>query len=295
VQEQKSRFDYFVNQVAPKMDAEQKANLTMGFAGGMTLHEWSKIVRHFTELARKTKSFQLAMIIQMQLPFIERAARAMHKGTMAMAKGQPIGDGAGPLAAAHLIGNLKTEEIEEDIVMARKTMDGKTVFVIKAKGPGGRLGRPGKAIEKLAKNGKIAKIISIDAAAKLEGETTGSIAEGVGVAMGGVGVERSYIEEVAVKQSIPLDSIVVKMSSEEAIMPMRKAIKDALPKVMESVSRSLEPVKKNEAVIIVGVGNTSGVGNSLAAAKQAEEWVEKYERQAKAEERKQKKRWKFGF
>ena len=54
---------------------------------------------------------------------------------------------------------------------------------------------------------KIAKIITIDAAAKLEGERTGTIAEGVGVALGGIGVDRTYIENVAVKRKIPLDSI----------------------------------------------------------------------------------------
>ena len=68
------------------------------------------------------------------------------------------------------MGNKKPKEIEEDIMMSKISIEGRNCFVIKAKGPGGRLGRPGKAVEKLVKRNKISRIITIDAAAKLEGE-----------------------------------------------------------------------------------------------------------------------------
>ncbi|MFQ5647749.1 MAG: DUF1512 family protein [Candidatus Aenigmatarchaeota archaeon] len=246
IQEQRDRFDYFVRQVAPRMDKERQACIQMGLAGGITLHEIAKIVRHYVELVRKTKSIQIAMILQMQLPLIERIAKAVFKGTKAMTKGNPIGDGLGPYIIASLTGSRKAKEIEEDILMTRTKLLGRDVFLLKARGPGGRLGRPGKAVDKLVKRNKIARIITIDAAAKLEGEKTGSLAEGVGVAMGGPGVERSYIENIAVGKNIPLDSIIVKMSQEEAISPMRKAIKDALPAVQQAIGRSLKRIKEKQ-------------------------------------------------
>jgi hypothetical protein len=223
---QKKRFEYFVNQVAPNANAEKKAALEMGMAGGMTVYEIAKIVRHYVETIRKTKSLQIAMILQMQMPMVEKMARAMYKGTKAMARAEPIGDGLGPLVAAELMGNNSVIDVGEEIVMTETEILGRKLFVMKASGPGGRIGMPGRAVEKIAREKGIGMIITIDAAAKLEGEKTGSLAEGVGVAMGGPGTDRYYIEEIAVKNGLPLDSIIVKMGQEEAIMPMRKAIKD---------------------------------------------------------------------
>jgi len=290
IQNEKQRFRYFVNQVAPDMDSEGKANLGMGLAGGIELHTIAKIVRHYVELIKQTKSYQIALLIQMQLPLIERIAKAVFKGTKAMANGEPIGDALGPLVVANLIANNKTKEIEEDILMADIKIDKRNCFVIKAKGPGGRLGRPGKAVEKIISKNKISRIITIDAAAKLEGEKTGSIAEGVGVAMGGPGVERSYIEDVAVKNEIPLDSIIVKMKPEEAIMPMRKAIKDAVPGVIEAISESLKRAKEGSNVIIVGVGNTSGVGNDKKSVEKVNNWVDENERKIQRMKKRQQKK-----
>jgi hypothetical protein len=171
------KFKYFAKSIAPHLDSEAQANLVMGLSGAISLNQVTKIVKHFVEMVRKTKNLQYAMIIQMQLPLIERIAKALLKGTEALANGWPIGDSAGSLVGAHLIGKSRTKEIEEDTLLARKKIKGKNVFIIKAKGPGGRLGKLGRAVEKLIKRQKIAKIITIDAAVKLEGEKTGSIAE----------------------------------------------------------------------------------------------------------------------
>jgi len=286
MQEQRDRFVYFVKQNAADADSERRACLEMGLAGGITMHMIAKIVRHYVELVRKTKSVQIAMILQMQLPMIERMAKAIYKGTQAMTKGQPIGDGIGPMVAANMM-DKRPKEIEEDVLMTTKKISGRTAYVLKATGPGGRLGRPGKAVDKLVRKHRIDRIIAIDAAAKLEGEKTGSVAEGVGVAMGGPGVERSYIENIAVKKGIPLDSIIVKMSQEEAITPMRKAIKDAVPTVNESIKRVIARTKKGGKVIIVGVGNTSGVGNDPKAVKEASAWIDKYDRIQKLKKKKE--------
>ncbi|MCX6814131.1 MAG: DUF1512 domain-containing protein [Candidatus Aenigmarchaeota archaeon] len=291
IRAEKDRFTYFVRQIAPHLDSEEKANIEMGLAGGITVHEISKIVRHYVELVRKTKNIQIAMLLQMQLPMIERIAKAMFKGTESLSKGEPIGDGLGPLVVADMAGKATWKEIgEEEIIVTDTKANGRNLILVKAKGPGGRIGFPGKVVAKLVREKKIARIITIDAAAKLEGEKTGSLAEGVGVAMGGPGTERFFIEEIIVKKNIPVDSIVVKMSQEEAITPMRKVIKDSMPEVRKSINRSLEMTKSGDTVIIVGVGNTSGVGNSSKDAESVKAWIEKYERDLKAKRKDRKKK-----
>jgi hypothetical protein len=287
---EKDRFDYFSRQVAPRMDEEMRASLQMGLAGGITVHTIAKVVRHYVELVRKTKNIQIAMVLQMQLPLIERIAKAMFKGTQSLARGEPIGDGLGPLAVATMAGKVKMKSIGEDMLMARTRINGRGVFLIKAAGPGGRVGFPGKAIKGVIKRNRIDRIVTIDAAAKLEGEATGTVAEGVGVAMGGPGVERSYIEDALVEKNIPIDSVIVKMSQEEAITPMKKTIKDSVPQVVKSVERFLEMTKPNSRVLVLGVGNTSGVGNSLEDARKAGSWIEKHEKELEKAKRKRGRR-----
>jgi hypothetical protein len=286
IRNEEDRFDYFVRQVYPSADREKRACIKMGFAAGISLYDVMKIVRHYVELVRKTKNLQIALILQMQLPMIEKIAKSLSKGTHALLKGNPIGDGLGPLVAAKLLGSKNVVEIERDVVMAHTRMHGRNAFIVKAGGPGGRVGFPGKAVEKIVKGNKIAKIITIDAAAKLEGEKTGTLAEGVGVAMGGPGTERYYIEGICVKKNIPIDSIIVKMSSEEAIEPMKKSIKDACPKVLESVKRSIEATKNEGSILIVGVGNSSGVGNSAREAEKTEKWVDHHHRKTETKKKK---------
>jgi len=288
IRDERDKFSYFIKDIAPDMHPEKRASIEMGIAAGITLNQISKVVRHYVELIRKTKSVQIAMMLQMQMPLVERIAQSMYKGSQALSRGQPIGDGIGPMVTTHLIGAKEAKDVGEEMVSLKTTLYGRTVIIMKARGPGGRIGYPGRAIQNAVKNNKIDRMITIDAAAKLEGERTGSVAEGVGVAMGGPGVERSYMEDLAVTSSIPLDSIIVKMSQEEAITPMRKAIKDAVPEVKEALKRAMERTKKTDTVLILGVGNTSGIGNSSKDLKKVEAWVDKYERKMKEKKKKEK-------
>jgi hypothetical protein len=283
------RFKYFVKNIAPQMDSESRANLMMGIAGAMSLHQLEKLVRHFVETIKKTRNLQLGLILQMQLPLIERVSKALLKGTEALTNGWPIGDSVGPLVLARMIGDVKTREVEEDTLLATKGIKGKTVFLIKAKGPGGRLGKLGKTVEKLVKRHKIAKIITIDAAAKLEGEKTGSIAEGIGVAIGGIGVDRAYIENISTTKNIPLDSIVIKMSQEEAIMPMTQEVLNAVPKTVRLVENNIAKTTEKGKIIVVGVGNSCGVGNDEKAALAAEEQIKRVIKMLKARKEEEKK------
>ncbi len=292
--QEKDRFKYFVNQVAPKLSQEEKANLMMGLSGSMSLYQIAKIVRHFLELTKKTKSQYYAMILQMQLPIIERIANSLMVGTEALSNGWVIGDGIGPYVAANFIGSDRVEELDEDVI-SRKKRKGKDVVVIKAKGPGGRTGNPGRILERLSKKEKIGKIITIDAAAKLEGEETGTVAEGVGVAIGGIGVERAYIEDMAVKNKIPLDSIIIKMSQEEAIMTIKKPVLEATSKVLGLLDETIERTKEKGTIVVIGVGNTSGVGNNREAAQKSEKEMRKIIAEVERKEKGKRKRFRLPF
>jgi hypothetical protein len=292
---EKGRFKYFVNQVAPKLDTEEKANTMMGLSGAISLYTLTKLVRHFVELIKKTKSINLAMLLQMQLPLIERLAKALFRGTEALSNGWPVGDTIGPYVTANLIGNSKIKKVDDETIICRKKYKKRNIIIVKAMGPGGRVGNPGRVVEKIVKRGKIAKIITIDAALKLEGEKTGTIAEGVGVAIGGIGVEKTYIENIAVKKNIPLDSIIIKMSQEEAITPMRKGILNSVPMVTQALDAAIDRTKQKGKIIVVGVGNTSGIGNNKKEADKAKEIIKKNIRKMKAMVRKKKKKFKFPF
>jgi hypothetical protein len=185
------RFKYFVNQIAPAFSKEKKMNLKSALSGAIATYQIAKIIRHYFEIIKKYKIFQLALLLQMQIPLIKSIARASASATKAFVNGLPIGDSIGPLVAAKLIPkNARVKRFEEEEFICSEVMiDGKRVWIAKALGPGATTGFPGKFLEKFFKKQKIDRIITVDAAAKLEGEKTGSIAEGVGVAMGGIGVE----------------------------------------------------------------------------------------------------------
>jgi hypothetical protein len=273
VKNSNQRFTYFVNQIAPDFSEAKKRDIKNALEGAMITHQVAKIVRHYLELIKKYKMFQLAMIIQMQLPLITRMAKASMHATHAFVDGIPIGDGIGPLTAANLMKeNVKIFK-EDEFSVAETNIAGRRVWVSKAEGPGASTGYPGKFLTKFFKNQKIDKIITVDAALKLEGEKTGLIAEGVGVAMGGNGVDRYEIEEISVKNNIPLDAVAIKVSEEDALMPMKKEVLDSVPKAIEAVKKAVLRANKNEKIMIMGVGNTCGIGNDINSVVKTEELI----------------------
>jgi hypothetical protein len=278
------KLEYFIGSITSGLSKEERKNLSAALTHTIGLYQITKIIRHFIELIKQTKNFQIGMILQMQLPFIDRQMNGLYQSVPALTEVLPVGDCIGPLYAAKLIGNSKVAELDEQTVMARKKIEGKGVFVIKAKGPGANLGNIEQAIKKIVSKNKIEKIITVDASGKLEGEKTGTVAEGVGFAMGPRGAERFFAETLLVKKNIPIDAIAIKMKPEEALMPMRKEVLKSLPLVDEAVKRSLKDVK-NKA-IIVGVGLTVGVGNNEKEAKIAEEKVNKYYKKLEREKEK---------
>ncbi|MFB6145297.1 MAG: DUF1512 family protein [Candidatus Nanohaloarchaea archaeon] len=253
------KFDRFIRANADTDDEGEIANLNMAFKGVMGTHQIYKVLRHFRQLVKKTGNFQLIGIIQMMLPIYRELAESQKEATRAFVDEAPIGDSIGPLVAAKMMEG-EPEEVAEDIIHSKEEIDGKNVHVIKSNGPGARLGKYGDAIDKIAEENDLEAIITVDAGAKFEGEETGSISEGVGVMMGGPGVEKSKIEDAATDHDVPLEGVIIKQSAPEASKPMKKEIYESYKPAVEKVN---ELVKEFDGdVAVVGVGNTCGVGNT---------------------------------
>jgi hypothetical protein len=252
-----------VKLMAPASDEIQINNLENTLEAAMALNYIFKVVRHFYIQGKKTLSLYVIMQLQMILPLVMKEAEAYASALKAFAYGQPIGDGAGPLVAAKLMHGYEIRKIAKDCVVATVPFEGRTALILKAEGPGGNVGKPGDAVQALIEEsqGKISNVIMIDAGLKLEGETVGEVSEGIGAAIGGPGVDQYKIEEVLAKYQIPINAVIVKEDIGDAVSPMRKEISDSADKVIERVKNVvLERTKEGDKVIIVGVGNTIGIG-----------------------------------
>jgi hypothetical protein len=257
------RFKDEVKLMAPAADETQANNLENTLEAAMALNYIYKVIRHFYLLGKKTMSLYVIMQVQMQLPLIMKEAEAYASALKAFAYGQPIGDGAGALVAAKLMHGYEIRKIPKDSVVVSMPLEGRTAYVMKAEGPGGNVGKIGDAVKTIIEEneGKIATIIMIDAALKLEGEEVGEVAEGVGAAIGGPGVDQFKIEESILKYRIPINAVIIREDIGDAVSPMRKEIFDAVDKAIERIKQvMLEKTKEGDKVIIVGVGNTIGIG-----------------------------------
>ena len=251
-----------VKLMVPDADETKINNLTNMIEAALALNQIYKVVRHYYLIGKKTSSFYIILQLQMLLPQIMKESQAYASALTAFKNGQPIGDGIGPLIAARLMHGRKEYEIVEDTVVSEVPIDGRIAYVLKAKGPGGNVGKPGEAIRRLLEEmeGKISRIIIIDAAQKLEGEKSGEVAEGTGVAIGGPGVDKYKVEEVAAKYKVPLDAILIKESIEDVISVMKKEIANSVDEVIKRIKRIIhENTKIGDHIIIAGIGNTIGI------------------------------------
>jgi hypothetical protein len=257
------RFKDEVKLMAPAADETQTNNLENTLEAASALNFIYKVIRHYYLLGKKTLSLYVIMQIQMILPMIMKEAEAYASALKAFAYGQPIGDGAGALVAAKLMHGYETRKLEKDCVVATVPFEGRTAFVIKAEGPGGNVGKPGDAMKQIVEEnkGEIAMIVMIDAALKLEGEELGEVAEGIGAAIGGPGVDQFKIEEELVKYHIPINALVVKEDVGDAVSPLRKEVFDSIDTVIERIKQVVsERTKPGDKIMIAGIGNTIGIG-----------------------------------
>lgn len=228
------------------------------------LHMIYKVVRHYLLTGEKENNWILIMQLQLQMPQILKYVNTYHEALDAFTTGKPIGDGVGPLVAYRLIesGKKVSTRVLEDTSITELWYKDRRIFVVKAEGPGSNVGHPGAVISRLVDelNGGVDLIITVDAALKLEGESTGSIAEGVGAAIGDPGPEKIAIERAASKHGIPLRALIVKMDLREAITVMRKEIFESAETTLKYLEKIVEEhTKPYSTIIVAGIGNTMGI------------------------------------
>lgn len=257
------RFKDEVRRIAPAADEPQLNTLENLLEASMDLNLIYKVVRHFYLFGKRTMSLYIIMQLQMLMPLLMQIAEAYMGAAHAFSKGQPIGDGAGAFVAAKLMHGNGFKKIAKDMVISEVPIDGRRVFVLKAEGPGGNVGKPGDAIKAVIDKykKKVSMVVMIDAQVKLEGEDTGDTAEAIGAAIGGVGTEKYKIEESISKYKIPVNAILIKQSIQEAISPMKKEVIKGVDNAIAVVRRLInDRTKKGDVVIVAGIGNTVGIG-----------------------------------
>lgn len=259
----RSREDYTraqVKSLSPTMSALEQSKVQNILEVVTTLHLLHKIVRHLYLTAKKQKNFPLILPLQMIIPFIMEQAGALKDAVPALKQGQPIGDGIGPMVVGKMMLGTKKKTIALETVCGETEFEQRRLLLLKAEGPAATVGRPGDAVEILVSEKKPNVIVMIDAALKLEGEDSGSVAQGFGAAIGGIGTDRFQIEDVATKNNIPIYAIVIKQSIKEAITLMTKEIADKAEEVESQIYQTIrENTAAGQSVLVVGIGNTLGV------------------------------------
>uniref|UniRef100_A0A7C5TFT2 DUF1512 domain-containing protein n=1 Tax=Ignisphaera aggregans TaxID=334771 RepID=A0A7C5TFT2_9CREN len=256
------KFKKDLERFMPGLSRHTLNNIAVSLAIASALFTIFKVLRHYYLLGKKYENWVLLMQLYLLLPQLVKELIPYTKAIDGVFKGIPIGDSVGPMVTFKLAGLSPRIDIEEDTVYSLVNIEGRNVYIVKAKGPGATVGRPGKGVAKIAEmlSYKVARIITIDAALKLEGEQTGTIAEGSGAAIGDPGPEKIEIERVAVKCGAPLDAVIIKMGVDEAIKPMSKEIADSIDKAYQRILDIIKTrTKPGDNLIVAGIGNSIGV------------------------------------
>ncbi|TET71883.1 DUF1512 domain-containing protein [Candidatus Bathyarchaeota archaeon] len=253
-----------VRAMAPEASDSEVDNLENLLEASLALNIYYKVIRHYYLLGKKTMNIYVIMQIHMILPMIVREIEAYSAALQAFKNGMPIGDGVGALVAAKMMHGHEWTEVAKEMVAAEVPYNGRTLIVTKAKGPGGSVGKPGDAVDNILnmRKGKdeVKAVIMVDAAGKLEGEPTGSIAEGIGAAIGGIGVEKYKIEEAVKAKGIPMYAVVIKQDITHVVAPMVEELYTACDTAVEVIKRMIEEkTEEGDTVLVAGIGNTVGV------------------------------------
>jgi len=255
-------WEYEVKKITPNASEIERNNIENLLEVSMALNIYYKVVRHYYLLGKKTMNIYVIMQIHMVLPLLMQEIEAYASALQTFQEGMPWGDSVGAIVAGKLMHSYPNKEVAKEMVAAEVPFEGRTLIVLKARGPGGSVGEPGEAIKNVLdeRDGKVKIIITIDAAGKLEGEAVGSVAEGVGAAIGGPGVDKYQIEETAKKYDVPLHAVAIKEGIENLMSPLSDPLFDGIDKALEAVKRIiLNYTQEGDTVLIAGIGNTMGV------------------------------------
>ena len=259
----RSREDYIRSQVrtfSDDMNRVEASKIENMLEVVTLLQMFHKVVRHFYLTAKKQNNYPLILPLQMMIPFIMEEAEALKGAVPALKQGQPIGDGIGSLVIGKMMLDTKKNTAAFETVWSESDYEGRKLLLLKAQGPTATVGRLGDAVQKIVLENKPDIIVMVDAALKLEGEESASIAQGFGASIGGIGTERYQIEEVATKYKIPTYAIIIKQSVKEAITLMTKKISDTAENVTSQIYECIkENTKVGQSALVIGVGNTAGI------------------------------------
>jgi hypothetical protein len=256
-------FEKEVEVMAPAASQSEQHNMENLLEASMALNIFYKVIRHYYLLGKKTMNIYIIMQVQMILPQIEELIKAYTAAIQAFRDGIPIGDSVGAIVAAKLMRGSEVSEVAEEMVAGEITYEGRRVIVTKAQGPGGSVGKPGDAVDKILTDneGKVKMLITVDAAGKLEGEGDGDIAEGVGAAIGGEGVEKFKIEAAATSHKVPMYAVAIKQGMDRVVAPLTEQLFEATDKAVASVKGLiLDYSEDGDTIVVAGIGNTVGVG-----------------------------------
>ncbi len=251
--------------ILPSLDEISLENLKDLISAAHELNYIYKAVDHLYRMGKRFKSLWILMQLQAQLPIITEYVRALESSLEAFSKGFPIGDSAGPLVVDTFVkkngGDFTYKLIAKKTILMEMNYKDRKIYVIKAHGPSGVTGHLDDALYNLFSTEKeIKMIITVDAALKYEGEKSGLVIDGIGVAIGGIGVEKFNIEKLASEKGLPLYAILVKMSIPEALSIMSKEVTLGIDKAVDRIGKIIEErTEAGDKVVLIGVGNTVGV------------------------------------
>jgi len=249
-----------IKEVASRAGDSERENISNLLEVAATLNLLYRILRHYYIMGKKTGNQIIIIQLQALLPEIMMQADALMGALYAYTYGHPIGDGAGALVAANLGYPNEFKNTGRDMEVCETEVEGRKVTVLKSRGPGATVGYPGDATQEVIKKRKFDLIIMVDAGLKLEGEKSGTVFEGIGAAIGGIGTEKFKIEEAVARKKSKLYGVIIRMSLKEAITPLTeevlKGVETATARVREVIK---EKVPEKGKVLVIGVGNTVGV------------------------------------
>lgn len=260
----RSRLRNIAQKIIPSAPERVQKNLESALEAAAAIRYLWKITSHIYEVGYRTKNIYYLLQLKLLVPFIRELCLSYFDALKGFVEGVPIGDSVGALVALHFFGDIV--EVDEDLKIAYSSseFEGRYVLAVKAKGPGSEVGYPGRFLEKILEKigGDVNLIITVDAALRLESENTGKVDVGVGAAIGDPGPEKYRIESWASKYKIPLYAVVIKENYVEALTPLSETLLSAVYNACEVVKRIIiEEVPSEGKVIILGIGNTIGVGN----------------------------------
>src|SRR5438270_11961329 len=117
------KFKEDIQKMAPGADSAQVNNLENLVEASWALNTIFRIIRRFYPSGKKTNSIFIIIQLQALLPMIMQKAEVYQGAGLAIAAGQLIGHGLGPLVASKLMKDKAERQVEKDSMVAETTRE----------------------------------------------------------------------------------------------------------------------------------------------------------------------------